>query len=515
MKEFWLKRKNSEKALIFFAVILLLRFIFAYNVPLIDDEAYHWSWTLDLQLSYFDHPAMVAWLESLSLALLGPTYFGVRMPFFICFALTVFMSWKLARELFDDTAANFTGLILLFSPFYGFGGYVASPEPPFILAWVLAAWVFWQGVREDNKRWSTKKTWIWLGVLMGLGLNSKFIIALLAPGFGLYLLMTPSRRKDLLTIWPWVGVLIATILCTPIFWWNHLNEWPGFKYQFSERHNHHQPSFARWLQFFGAQLAFFTPVLYFYMVLSFATGWVRRLEPQWKFIFCLAVPSIALFYPHPYFADYKPHWSGPACIFIIMGVGAIYSQGLAWGTRSLVKARSKVLKWGVLGFFIPLNVFIYTPFIYPWMPKAYAFFNPTGEWKTTYDLSNEFYGWEELGEFVNRRQREIHAETGHRPFLASHRYETTAQSTWGTKQKVYMLNTTVSQYTVTQTPAEIESLRGQNALFVVSEKYHVDPLKYAEFESCTPEELKTYRGEVHSRTFYVYYCLNFKGIVKD
>lgn len=509
MKEFWLRQKNSEKAFLIFAFITGLRFLFAYLVPLIDDEAYHWSWTLTLQLSYFDHPAMVAWLESLSLALLGPTYIGVRLPFFICYTVTVWMCWKLAKELFDETAANFTALCILFTPFFGFGGYVASPEPPFILCWVLAAWVFWQGVREDEQRWSTQKTWIWLGVLMGLGLNSKFIMAMLAPGFGLYLLMTPQRRKDLLTPWPWVGVLIATLICLPIFWWNHIHEWPGFKFQFAERHNHHDPSFTRWLGFIAAQIGFYTPVLYAFMIFAFGLAWKKRLEARWRFVFALAAPSIFLFYPHPYFSDYKPHWSGPACLFIIMATGYLYSQGLIWKERIVLKPRSDWIRNGLLVFLIPINLMIYTPFLYPWMPKAFAVLQPGKEWKTTYDLSNEFYGWEDLGTYVNRRQREIHAELGRKPFLASHRYETTAQTTWGTKQKVYMLNTTVSQYTVMQTEAEINSLKGMDALFVVSEKYKVDPFKYAEFESCEPEEFKTYRHGIHARTFTVFFCKNF------
>ncbi|MFP5519867.1 MAG: ArnT family glycosyltransferase [Bdellovibrionia bacterium] len=512
MNEFWLKRSISEKALIFFALITGLRFIFAYTVPLIDDEAYHWSWTLNLQLSYFDHPAMVAWLETLSLKLLGETYIGVRLPFFICYTLTVWMSWKLASELFDKITANFVGLILLFSPFYGFGGYVASPEPPFILCWVLAAWVFWQGHHEDEHEWSVKKTWIWLGILMGLGLNSKFIMAMLAPGFGLYMLLSKKHRRDFLTPWPWVGVLIASIICLPIFWWNILHDWPGFKFQFSDRHAGQDPSFSRWLGFIGAQIGFYTPILYGLMLFALYYSFKKISEARWRFVFSMAIPSFVLFYIQPYFADYKPHWSGPAAIFLVMAAGYFYSQGIQLGDKTLLVPRSRFYRWGLLAFLVPINILIYTPFIYPWMPKAHAILAPNKEWKTTYDLSNEFYGWEELGAYVNRRQREIHAETGTRPFIASHRYETTAQTTWGTKQKVYMLNTTISQYTVMQTEEEIKSLLGMNALFVMSEKYHAKLERYAQFDRCTPEELKTYRHGIHARTFYIYYCENFKGI---
>ena len=198
IEEFWKSRNNTQKALIIFVLTMIFRAVFSLNIGLIDDEAYHWSWTKDLQLSYFDHPAMIAWLESITTQLFGDTVLAVRLPSFLCFAAIIVIAFKLTQDLFDFSAACFVGLIMLWSPFWGFGGYVASPETPFMLCWMLATWIFWQGVREDGKAWSLKKTWLLLGLVMGLGLNSKFIIALLAPGFGLYMLMSARHRKDLL-----------------------------------------------------------------------------------------------------------------------------------------------------------------------------------------------------------------------------------------------------------------------------------------------------------------------------
>lgn len=514
IRNFWDKQSRPQKITLLFIAVLFFRAYFSLSIGLIDDEAYHWSWTRPVQLSYFDHPGMIAWLEALTTRLFGDTVLAVRLPGYLFFVGTVILLYKLTRDLFDDSAALFVGFVMLWSPFWGFGGYVASPEPPFMFFWVAASWVFWQGVREDDKRWSTKKTWIWLGILMGLGLNSKFIIALLAPGFGLYLLASPQRRKDLLTPWPWVGFLIATVLCAPIFIWNIMQDWPGFRYQFHERHSGSEFSFNRWGVFLAAQLLFTTPFLYVMILLAFISSLLKCKEARWRFLFFLTLPSLAIFYPQPLFADYKPHWSGAAYTLLLMGAGFIWSQGLTWGHRRIVKARSKVYTWGILGFFIPLIILCYTPFVYPWIPKVYAFVNPTGEWKTVYDPSNEFSGWEELGRFVNRRQREIHAESGRKPFIASHRYETTAQTTWGTKQRVYMLSTDNSNYTRTQTPEEMNNLKGQDAIFVSTEKYEADPMEWAQWDGCEKEELKTFRHGVHARTFFVHYCRNFQRILK-
>ncbi|MFZ4404856.1 MAG: glycosyltransferase family 39 protein, partial [Pseudobdellovibrionaceae bacterium] len=286
----WNNRSRQQQIFLFFALTLVLRILFSVSVGLIDDEAYHWSWTRDLQWSYFDHPGMIAWLEYISTQFFGDTIIAVRLPSFICYIFSVILAWKLAEELFDRWTAHFTALMILWTPFWGFGGYVASPETPFILCWLWASLVFWRSVRPDNP-WSLKKSWIYLGLIMGLGLNSKFIIALLAPGFALYLLMSPEHRKSLLKPWPWVGFLLATALCSPIFFWNLWHDWPGFRYQFHDRHTGSELSLTRWLQFIAAQVLFFTPVLYFLILVSAVVSALRIKEPRWRFLFCLSFPS--------------------------------------------------------------------------------------------------------------------------------------------------------------------------------------------------------------------------------
>jgi dolichol-phosphate mannosyltransferase len=511
----WKRTSTFQKALALLLPLLILRLLFIFNVGLIDDEAYHWSWTKELSLSYFDHPAMIAWLEALSTRLFGDTEFGVRLPAFLCYLVILITSWRLAWELFDEWTAHFVGFMVLLSPLWGIAGYVASPEPPFMMFWILGAWVFWQSAREDDLRWSTKKTWLWLGIIMGLGLNSKFIMALLAPGFGIYLLMSPGRRKELLKPWPWAGVLIATLLCLPIFIWNQEFDWPGFKYQFHDRHSGETFSVERWLGWWAAQIVFMTPFAYVLILAAFVRGWIMRRQAKWRFLFALSVPSVLIFTAQPFFAEYKPHWLGPAYLILAIGAGAIWSGGLAGRDRVWLRPRSKVFTWGVAGIILPLNLLVYSTFAAPWLPKVFRAIKPSQEWNTTWDLSNEFTGWKELGEFANRRQREIHAQTGKRPFLAALRYETTAQTYWGAKQKTYHMSFTRSHYTFIQNHSRnFENMKGLDALVVTTEKYPAKPIEWGQFDSCDPEELKTYRGAEHARTFTLWWCKNFQGVLK-
>ena len=507
---------KNKKWIQFFIFVFILRFLFSFYIPLIDDEAYHWTWTRHLSLSYFDHPGMIAWLEWLSTAILGDTYFGVRLPAFLCYTFAFYFLWRLTYEFFqNENAAHAVGVLFLFTPFWGFGGFVAAPEPPYLLSWILATYVFWQGVREDQYQWSLKKTWITLGFIMGFGINSKFIIVLLAIGFLLFLLITPRHRRDLITPWPWVGFIIASILSAPIFIWNIQNDWPTFKFQFHDRHadtSGFDP--ARWLTFWGAQFVFLTPFLYLFVMFTWGYAATQIKKTPWRILFCFCLPSFFIFYPQPLWADYKPHWSGTAYTLLIMGSCYLWVQGIQIKNRTLLKPYSRLLASSVLVFFVPINLFLYSPFLGPVLPTVYNWFETDKAWNPQWDLSNEFYGWEELGLHVNKRQLEILAKTGELPFLAAHRYETTAQTYWGTRQRVYMLSKTRSHYTVMQSEAEMQNLVGKNALFVVSEKYPIDPMRFAQFDSCQAEILKTYRGRQHSRTFTIYECKNFQKILR-
>jgi dolichol-phosphate mannosyltransferase len=503
---------NTRKFLYIFIGILILRAVFALSIGFVDDDAYHWSWTQQMDWSYFDHPGMIAWLEKITTSLFGNTRLGIRLPSFVCFSLVVYMSWKFVRDLFDPWAATFMAGLVLFSPLWGFGGFVSSPEPPFMLLWLIATRVFWQGVREDSERWSVKKTWLWLGLIMGIGFNTKFPMVLLAPGFGLYLLTTPQRRKDLLTPWPWIGILIASVCLAPVVYWNLKYDWPSFKFQFHDRHTGSQFDPKRWLGFLGAQIGLLSPGIYVSVILALIAGFQKFRDPRWRLLVCLSLPSFFVFYPQPFWADYKPHWMGPAYFLLAFGVGALWSQGWQWGETRLIEPHSRKMFWSIAGFLIPMNFLIYAPAVYPWVPKVVRAVAPNAKWELKNDVSNELFGWPEAGEEALKWQSEIEQQTGKKPFMAGHRYEMTAQIWKATSQRTYMLSHTRSHYTVTTTPEEYDALRGQDAIMIGNDKYDFDPMEFAQFDSCEKREFKYYRADELSRIFTLYWCKNFQGI---
>src|SRR5712671_2343563 len=81
------------------AVAFLLRLLYITQVELLPEDSYYWNYAQHLDLSYLDHPPMVAWLIWLGTAVFGDSEFGVRISALCCAAVASFFAYRLTRNL--------------------------------------------------------------------------------------------------------------------------------------------------------------------------------------------------------------------------------------------------------------------------------------------------------------------------------------------------------------------------------------------------------------------------------
>lgn len=505
--------KASKYFVYALSFFLILRILVISNIGLIDDEAYHWSWTIHMNYSYFDHPGMVAWIIWPFVKVFGQKEWVIRIPGFLMFLTIVFLVFKLARDLFDQKIAEVASLMLFVVPLWGVASLGTLPDIPLGLFWISIAWIFWQSIRQDKDTWSVKKTWLLIGLIMGLGMNSKLTCCLIGLGMGLFLLLTPRLRWHLRTPWPYIGALITFAMMTPIILWNFHHQWASFDYQFMARHEEaHGVDWNRWLQFWTYQWIFMSPVVYLLMLVAFFFGMRNIKDDRWRFIFALPAPALALFYYQPLMSAYKPHWSGPAYLILLFGAAKIYWDGLPpW-----IKPRSRWITGVAIFFLVPFQL-LYIPLFTPIIPKIYAMANPGEKWTPSFDFTNEFYGWREAGAHAHQLQNMYQEETGKRPHLAAQRYELVAQLTWGSQDLVWQLSHDRDQYLFEQSEVDRQNLRGQDFIIVNNDKYQQDPQELTLFDRCEKTELKIYRTELSgektlARIFNYYHCINFQGL---
>ena len=245
---------TSYTKILFFiiSISILVRVLFIGTNDLLVEEAYYWNYAKHLDFSYLDHPPMVALLIKMSTAIFGTHELGVRISALFCWLLMAFFSFKLTACLVRG-AGIYALLLLSILPYFFIQSVVITPDLPLVVCWSGALYcLYWALVLEKPSYWYAAGLWI------GLGMLSKYTICLLGLATLFYVVLVPSARFWLRRKEPYVSALIATILFTPVIYWNANHQWVSFLFQSTRRMNDvHRFSFH---YFLGVLLLFLMPL---------------------------------------------------------------------------------------------------------------------------------------------------------------------------------------------------------------------------------------------------------------
>ncbi len=78
------------------------------------------------------------------------------------------------------------------------------------LTWMVALYWFLGLVINRRRRY-----WIYLGITLGVGLEVKYTIVVLALGLVVAVLVGPSLRTELQTRYKWIAAAIAFLIWAP------------------------------------------------------------------------------------------------------------------------------------------------------------------------------------------------------------------------------------------------------------------------------------------------------------
>ncbi len=209
---------------------ILLRLIYIGSIELIQEEAYYWNYAQHMASGYLDHPPAVALIIKLSTMLFGNTEFGVRFGAFICWFITAFFAYKLSHSLFDKNTAFISVILVAALPIFFGVALVITPDAPLIACWAGALYYLYRALVEGRGN-----SWYAAGIMVGLGLASKYTIGFLLPAILLFMVIDRSARKWLFKPQPYLAAIIACILFSPVILWNYHNGWASFLFQSSGR----------------------------------------------------------------------------------------------------------------------------------------------------------------------------------------------------------------------------------------------------------------------------------------
>lgn len=214
------EKKYAKLWLISLAVKLVLSAL----IPLGGDETYYWVWSHRLQLSYFDHPPMVAWLFYLG-HFLEPFAQTVRWPAVILGHLTLAVWYLILKDQVDWEKQKIWIYLALFSPLLGIGSLIITPDIPVVFFWSLSLYFLLRAERN-----ASLGNYAALGMSLGLGFCAKYHIVLFIPCLLAYLLLEKRWRQVRWSYLP-LTVFFGLVFCLPVLIWNYQNEFISFLFQ--------------------------------------------------------------------------------------------------------------------------------------------------------------------------------------------------------------------------------------------------------------------------------------------
>jgi len=239
---------------IFLILLNLFKIAIAPFFPLIGDEAYYWLWSQHLDWSYVDHPPMIAYVNYFLTTLFGNSEIAVRLGAIGIVVLISLIVYLTGKELYDKRAGAMAVIIFNLLPIFFAGGMFLVPQTILFLFWALSFYLMVKIVKTGRSSY-----WYLLGLSVGLGLLSDYIMALFFVATGAFLLFNREQRFWFSRKEPYLGALLSMLIFSPVIFWNITHSFPSLSY-----HGERAASLnlEKFLNFVVLQMALYTPLLF-------------------------------------------------------------------------------------------------------------------------------------------------------------------------------------------------------------------------------------------------------------
>ena len=232
---------------------VLLRLAFLSFPNLLPEEAYYWNYAKHLDYGYLDHPPMVAWLIELGTRCFGDTELGVRVFAFGSSLVAAYFVYRLTALLYGRTAASWAALLMQALPIYFLTGFIMTPDAPLTACWAGTLYLFARVLMTRQP-----SAWWGVGICLGLGMLSKYTVALLGPSALLFVVLDRDSRPWLRRVEPYAAALLALLVFSPVIVWNQAHHWASFAFQSANRVR--EPRRFSLHELIGAVLVLLTPL---------------------------------------------------------------------------------------------------------------------------------------------------------------------------------------------------------------------------------------------------------------
>ncbi|TDT69108.1 undecaprenyl-diphosphatase [Hypnocyclicus thermotrophus] len=468
---------KKNRVLIVLLIFFIIRLIWGTVLNLTDDEAYYWMWSNHLGISYYDHPPMIAYFIKIFTLIFGNNNFAVRLPANIGILIVSLLIYKISIYLFYDKKRAFWSVILFnIIPLFALAGIMSLPDTPLLIFYTLSLYIFIKIIKEKKEKY-----WYLLGIVVGLGLISKYNMFMVYPAIFFYLIFDKEERFWFTKKEVYLGFVLSLLLFLPVIIWNIQHDFISFSFHLVERQKKVY-KFRPYLfsQFLFGQIAIVSPIIFVGLFKESIKNFNKKYV---KLLIFYALPLVAIFTISSFSNPSKVHWLATAYIPLLI----VYTHSVN------LRKKSFNIGWKTA---LGLSLIIYIHLIYPILPI------PEKD-----DITTDMYGWDKVGKIVQNMYTDKNNW-----FIFGSRYQTASQLYFylPNKDYVYSLNKKIEQFDFLQNE---KNLIGKNGIFIAHSFYNDDPRGIYDFDKV--KLIKTIdikrKNKVY-RTFYIYKCYNYKGL---
>lgn len=293
---------SLKKISLFVLAWFFLSLLQSFFTEVVDDEAYYWVYSLNLDWGYFDHPPMIALLIKIGYALF-PGELGLRLIPSLLGAGTLFLVFLMLKDNMKDLRLPMVVSLSIPLIHTHVAGFLAIPDLPFVFFATLF-FFFYKRYLEKESAWII----ILLALSISLMLYSKYH-AFLVIGFTVLSNLKLLGRKSF-----WLVVIISLVLYLPHIIWQIRNDFVSFGYHLVDRNAPFQ--IKHLLEYLGNQIVMVGP---FCGIILICLGFSRRVEN--KFEAALKFNLVG-FFAGFLFSSLKghvePHWTAFAIVPLLI-----------------------------------------------------------------------------------------------------------------------------------------------------------------------------------------------------
>jgi 4-amino-4-deoxy-L-arabinose transferase-like glycosyltransferase len=375
----------------------LLRLVLASSLGLGNDEAYHYLFSVHPDWSYFDHPPMIAVVESLGIALAGGrvSELSLRLGFIALFAGSTWLMARLTTRSYGPRAGLFAALGLNLTAYHSFAaGLFALPDGPLLFFWLLTLDRLSVALESPGRL----VPWLWVGMAWGGGLLSKYHAVFLPIGTLLYLALEPGARHWLRRPGPYLALVIGLIVFAPVVAWNAGHGWVSFVFQGGRAVGALAFRPDTLVAALLGQAAYLLPWIWLTLV-AILIGRGRRLLGDLgaadRFLLCQAIVPLAVFTMVACTRSVLPHWTLVAFLSLFPMLGRFWDA--CWEDRPRFPRQLAMMAGGLLLAIVVAMLQIKWGLVQQGAPGR------LGLLKVSRDPTLDLYGWDQVGRELKRR----------------------------------------------------------------------------------------------------------------